>query len=402
VSLSVLAPQHCYLTKDCVVSWTVNAPETGPAADLARTFLQAAEVTATVGGAPIDLQGNVASGQFTAHVTPSHIGMEHFRLQLRADDEVAEATATTEVRSDIVLSLPEVLDLGTLSGGVDWEDTCVPLDFDAAGNRGALLTSFVVELEEASDCVCDGNPTLAMTVGGEGPGEGGLWVQPLGEDSVTLPGLYPFELLGGLQGNEKLTGAAGSPAFAVCLTGLGRCPSEGGGEGRTLVIRPGVPEFADQVARVRLSYRIEGRSFLACWGDLVSLGALGLLGLVVMYGFIRPHSFSPSDRIRIAGDARSLARAPKVPLRQFPAGRRGWYRSGRASVGPGGARMRSPRRAVFVVRATSAGPLLTARGRILVQNSRTRRSEVVEGAADGILMRSGVVYEVADLFVRMG
>lgn len=400
VSLSVIAPQHCYLTKDCEVSWTVHSPGSGPGADLARTFLRSAEVAATVGGSPIELQGSVASGTFTARVTPEHVGMAHFRLELRGEEAVAEATATTEVRSDIVLSLPETLDLGVLSGGVDWEDTCVALDLSAPGNRGALLTSFVVELEEASDCACEGTPTIAMTVAGAG--ETGLWVQPVGEDSVTLPGLYPFEARGALQDNEELAAAAGSPVLAVCLAGLGRCPSEGGGEGRTLVIRPAVPEFADQVARVRLSYRIEGRSFLACWGDLVSLLALGLLGLVVLYGFIWPHSFSSFDRIRIAGDARSLARAPKVPLRQFPAGRRGWYRSGRASVGAGGARVRSPRRAVFVVRASSAGPLLTARGPVRVQNSRTRRSEVIEGAGEGILMRSGVVYEVADLFVRMG
>jgi len=402
VSLTVFAPQHCYLTKDCEVTWTIVSPGTGPAADLARTFLQSAEVTATMGGAPIELQGSVASGRFTANVTPNHVGMAHFRLQLRADDDVAEASATTEVRSDIALSLPETLDLGVLRGGVDWEASCVPLDFGAPGNRGALLTPFVVELEERPDCACEGTPTVAMTVEGTTSGEGALWVEQLGEAPVTLPGLYPFEALGGLQGNEQLAQAEGAPVLGVCLARLGRCPSEGGGEGRTLVIRPSVPEFADQVARVRLTYRIEGRSFLACWGDLLSLLALGLLGVVVMYGFVRPHSFSPSDRIRIAGDARSLARAPKVPLRQFPAGRRGWYRSGRASIGAGGARLRSPRRAVFVVRATSAGPLLTARGPILMQNSRTRRSELVDGASEGVLMRSGVVYEVADLFVRMG
>jgi hypothetical protein len=168
------------------------------------------------------------------------------------------------------------------------------------------------------------------------------------------------------------------------------------------VIRPAVPEFDDQVARIELRYSLEERSFLACWADLLGLVAAGLFGLFVIYGFVRPHSFSPSDRIRVAGDTRSLARAPKVPLREFPAGRRGWYRSARAAVGAGGARLRSPRRALFVIRATPAGPQLTARVPVTMQNPRTRRMEEVSADDGGILMRSSVAYQVGDMFVRMG
>jgi hypothetical protein len=403
VILSVSAPPRCYLTKPCEVSWVVSFPAAGPAAELARSFLGAAEIEGSVGGQPLDLRGSVASGSFSAVVIPDHVGMAFFRLEVRSGDDAIEASASVDVRSDIVLSLPSSIDLGELVGGSDWEDTCVPLDFAAAGNRGAFLAPFVVELEQEEDCACEGRPTLALTVLDPAAGAGGLWVAEVTEDPATLPGLYRFEARGGLEDNDALrAGAEGRPAMAVCLSGLGRCPTAGEGSDRTLVIRPAVPEFADQVARVQLRYRIADRSFLACWGDLLALLSAGFLGLFVVYGFVRPHSFSPADRIRIAGDDRGLSRAPKVPLRQFPAGRRGWYRSGRASVGAGGARLRSPRRAVFVVRATPAGPMISARGALRMQNSRTRRSEVIEESSEGVLMRNGVVYEVGDLFVRVG
>lgn len=400
VSLSVSAPPRCYLTKPCDVTWTVSSPESGPAAELARAFLGAAEIEGSVGGQPLEIRGSLASGRFDATVIPDHVGMAFFRLEIRAGEDAVDVIATVDVRPDIVLSLPPVIDLGELVGGSDWEDTCVPLDFSAPGNQGALLVPFVVELEQEEDCACEGRPTLALTMLDPAAG---LWVAEVTEEPATLPALYNFEAQGGLEDNEALlAGAEGRPAMAVCLSGLGRCPSAGEGVVRTLVIRPAVPEFADQVARVQLRYRIADRSFMACWGDVVGLFSAGFFGLFVLYGFIRPHSFSPADRIRIAGDDRGLARAPKVPLRQFPAGRRGWYRSGRASVGAGGARLRSPRRAIFVVRATPAGPMLSSRGGLRMQNARTRRSEVIEGSSEGVLMRTGVVYEVGDLFVRMG
>jgi len=402
VSLGATAPPQCYLTTSCRVSWSVTSPSSGSGADIARAFLSSAVVEGYVGKEKLDLQGSATSGVFSAAVVPEHTGTAFFRLKLRSGGDVVESRVAVEVREDIRLVLPEVLDLGVLSGGSDWEDTCVPLDFSGPGSRGALLAPFSVELEELADCDCQGQPTLATTLLDPDAGEGGLWVQKAVKEAVGLPPLFNFESTGALLENEGLQEIEGRPAMAVCLAGLGRCPSASGAEERTLVFRTTVPEFADQVARVRLRYSVEKRSFLACWADILSLLAAGLAGLFVLYGFIRPNSFSPSDRIRIAGDTRSLARAPHVPLREFPGGRRGWYRSARASVGAGGARLRSPRRAQFVLWATPAGPVLRSRLTVEARDPRSRKMQPVDVPDGGLLLRSGVVYQVGEMFVRMG
>jgi len=402
VTLTASAPQRCYLTTSCPISWSINAPKSGHAADMARIFLSAARVEGYVGGESLSLQGSTASGGFSASVVPEHPGTTLFRLRLVNGEDVIESRVPVEIREDIRLSLPEEVDLGALSGGSDWEETCVPLDFSGPGSRGTLLAPFTVELEQPEDCDCAGQTTLAMTLLDPEAGEGGLWVQPLGDDEVRLPDLYHFEATGALLEREVLAPLEGRPGLAVCLAGLGRCPAANAGEERVLVFRTAVPEFADQVARVRITHSIDKRSFLACWSDLLGLIAAGLAGLFVLYGFIRPRSFSPSDRISIAGDASSLARAPKVPLREFPGGRKGWYRSARAAVGSGGARLRSPRRAQFVVSSTPAGPCLNSRLSIQARNPRTRRMEPVDIESGGLLLRPGVVYQVGEMFLRMG
>ena len=105
----------------------------------------------------------------------------------------------------------------------------------------------------------------------------------------------------------------------------------------------------------------------------------------------------PGPPARRACARAARARAPGGPWREFPAGRRGGYRSARAAVGAGGARLRSPRRALFVIRATPAGPQLTARVPVTMQNPRTRRMEEVSADDGGILMRSSVAYQVGDM-----
>ena len=165
--------------------------------------------------------------------------------------------------------------------------------------------------------------------------------------------------------------------------------------------QPDVPEFADQVARVELRYTVAERGFFDAYKDLILAGLGVLFAAFVLYGFIRPHSFGPGDRMRIAGDARSLTRASKMPLRGMPGGRKGWYRSARVCIGAGGNRLKSTRRALFVIHARPEGPVLTTRTQVRTQNPRTRRMEDVAIGSDGLSLRGTVTYQIGEMFVRM-
>ena len=267
---------------------------------------------------------------------------------------------------------------------------------------GLLLTSLEVSLDDPDDCECLGDLSLVMTTLDPTRGQGGLWTHQVSERPTILPELYRFEARGGLVGNERVTGLEGRVGMAVCLSGLPRCPGGTGVEGRRLQLRSAVPEFAEEEAVVTIRYEVAGRSTWSCWSGLAYGGALGLVALFVLVGFVRPHSFAPSDRIAVAGTLRGLDRANGVPLKNFPGGSPGWYRSAQVAIGAGGARLSSSRRALVVIRARPGGPELIAHQPLQIRNRRTRRMEPAERPGEPRLLRSGVVYQVGDLYVRVG
>lgn len=394
-------PEVCYVGRPCVVSFKIVAPDSGRVAEEARLFIESAEVTTLVGAEEVVHAGGLEQGVVRIEYRPERAGNAFFRMLLRSQEELIEESAGVVVREAVRLSAPSELSLGVVTAGVSWEETCVPLDLEVS-SMGLFLTPLEVSLEDVEDCECTGDLSLAMTTLDPSRGEGGLWIHQITERPTILPELYRFEARGGLVGNEGVSGIQGRLGMAVCLSGLPRCPKGTGVEGRRLRLRSGLPEFAEEEAMVTIRYEVAERSTWSCWSGLAYGSAAGLAALFVLFGFTRPHSFAPSDRIAVAGSLRALSRANSVPLENFPGGSPGWYRSAQVAIGAGGARLSSARRALLVIRARPAGPELIACQPLQIRNRRTRRMEPAERSGEPRLLRSGEVYQVGDLYVRVG
>ena len=367
-TVSGAAPDQCWTGQECAATFTVGVGS-GPGADRARALLAEPEleVIAKVGPDRVAFDGTPAGGTLTLRTTPAREGRVTFSLELRSKGESVQAEVFSDVAEAITLALPEDLDLGAISGG-EVGDTCVPLDF--SGSNGAVGARFSVSVvDPCADCEAE-----LVSVA-----DGAVYALPLDELTV---------------GKDQI--------LQVCLR-VGRCPTGEAGAEQTLLVQPLEARFAGQEKRVRVRYQVAGKGSFACWGWVLYWVGGALLLLFVWYGFRRPVGFPPGASILVASDSKKLRRAAKMLLEEQPGGRKGWYRSARVHVDPGGAATRRSSQALFTLVPHAGGVGIVASG-VLAQNKRTRKMEPVEPLPGdrAIALKRGRDYEVGGRVLKLG
>jgi hypothetical protein len=178
----------------------------------------------------------------------------------------------------------------------------------------------------------------------------------------------------------------------VCLE-VPRCAADVSPPAAVLHVTPLTPEFASQATTVRLRWRVEARSPLACHGFWL-LPALGSLGAVVLLaGFTRPARFPPGAAVRIAGSERGLRQAASVLLRACPGSSPGFFRDARLGMQGDGNVTGRVRGAAVVLRAVQGGGVVLAgNGPVERQDRRTSKWEPVDDLASGHVPSPGTLY----------
>ena len=146
-----------------------------------------------------------------------------------------------------------------------------------------------------------------------------------------------------------------------------------------------------------LTWKVEGRSFLAChwWWIAAAFGGIGLL--FIGYGFVKPYDFAAHDAIKMAGDRAKLLRAVGRRLRELPGGRSGWYRNAATGLREDGSATRKLGQAAVVLEARKGDVLLRSRGGLQRVHPQSKKLEPFETGKDGALASKGVSYVVGDL-----
>lgn len=163
-----------------------------------------------------------------------------------------------------------------------------------------------------------------------------------------------------------------------------------------LVVAPTDPRLSADPARAgttRVVADVAPNTWLDCnlWWLLIVGG--GVLFLIIVYGYVRPHGFSEAATLHVADKERRLARDPGRPLRSVPLGRRGFYRSATCSLDASGFTVR--RGHVLQLRAESGGQIaLAPRGATVERLARGRWLPLDDDRA----LMSGTVYRVNQSF----
>lgn len=369
VVLNPTAPAQCWTGLPCRVDFEVLVPGRAAAAAADR-FLQSAElkVSAKVGGASITPNGSVMSRHFEVEYQPTQEGTASFRLSMETSDQTVGAIAQVPIAQSILLSLPSQLDLGNLAGGAEIESTCRALDF--SGSQGAVAAQFTVEL--ASAC-----PDCGVELVSASPGQAEH---------------FPMTIMVGLD-----------QEVPVCAA-IGRCPTGRDGASQTLIVRPVAGPFADQEARIEVTYEVSGRSALSCWGWLIKSVAAAVIAVVWLYGFIRPYAFEAGTVVRVSGSEKTLRRAGRQDLADMKGGRKRWYRSAAVHLDADGSPVGSASRGLLTLAATGTGTVLRTGAPVLRVDPRTRRMAPVDSPdlQTGLVLQRGRVYQVGSLWLRMG
>lgn len=365
VSITAKLPSACYATLPCKASFTFRTPGSGAAEQQARAFLSRSDLSfiATANGNSIKPTGSPASGRVDLSFTPEQSGQASFRVELSGAGQELAHSAQTEIRDAVKLSLPEVLDLGTIGGGTSWIDTCGNLDFSRSA--GVLGAAFSFQID-AKDEACKARHVTHA-------------------EGLRYAFSEPFE--------RKIDAKLAVP---VCVE-VPRCPDEAEAEGVTLLVESLVPEFPNQRGRVRLKYRIEGRDLLSCWRDLLGAIAASAIAGFIAYGFIWPRAFEDGDQIKIARDRRKLARTKGVLLSELRRGKRRWHRSARVAFNGSGDATATRSAALFTLRPIPEGIAMESGATVHKENRRTKKMEP-EAPHDGHYeLSKNVVYQVGDV-----
>jgi len=375
IALEIETVGNCYVDRPCNLQARFVLPkgasraaaeEFAKAPDLALISFENATQVATLS----PTQPGNPETTFTGTYTPKHQGVVHLRgvAKSPAQSREVEARIEADVREPIVLTLPATLDLGTIAAGSDWPAGCQILDFTKS--RGVIEQGF--ELVSTKPSGCDSAPALES---------GGL--------GVPLPEGLDIEM----EYNTR--------KLRICLAEVPRCASESP-DPIALTIKPKNPDFADQVATVRITWKVEGRNFLAChWWWIAAFGG-GAFFLFVGFGFIKPQNFSPHDSIKMASDRKKLQRAVGRRLRELPGGRSGWYRSAATGLRDDGSATNKLRLAAVVLKAHKGDVYLVSQGGLQRVHPGTKKLEPVDTGNDGIPASKGVMYNAGSLFFQIG
>ena len=188
----------------------------------------------------------------------------------------------------------------------------------------------------------------------------------------------------------------------ICLADIPFCAGESPAP-ITLTVKALSKDFPDQVRTIRVRWRVQGRSFLAChwWWLAFAGGGLGLA--LIGYGWVRPDRFAMHDAVKLAGKREQLARAVARRLRDLPGGKPGWYRSSATGLREDGSATDKLRTAAVELHARRGEVILRSRGGLQRVSPQSKKLEPVpEAAKEGHVASKNIVYNVGSLFFQIG
>ena len=369
--LEAAAPQRCYSGRPCPLTVSVKPAPGLPATDGGRKFLEAPGLQTVVldGDDRLGpLEKGAARGNFERPMGNLDVGIHPLVVRVSALQHALEASVSVDMRQPLTLRAPALLDLGAVQAGTPWDETCKDLSLaDSVG-----LLDQVVRIEATVPEGCDSEPVASL---------GGRRV------SLTAP-------------IEVAMGRKGTVPF--CLQ-VARCGPEEQPEGASLRISAQDPEFADQVATVAVSWSVTGRPFLSCHGWWIYALLGGLLLACVIYGFVSPREFAPTDQIKLSKKERKGGRQTGQLLRDLPGGRRGFYRHATVWFNAGGAAQSGKRGALFGFAARRNGmELVVVAGGLERRNARTRKYETLDAADGRHELSRNRWYRIGEIYLQIG
>lgn len=314
---------------------------------------------------------NVGGGRSEAvlNVTPSAPGELPITVRLLGEDGsvIAEQIHVVTVMEALELVLPDVIDFGQIDAGTPTLDPGSCQVLDLTGSRGLSAYTFHIASNRPPGCQAD--PALRF---------------------VTRSGrAVALEL--------PLAGYALDSTSTLCLA-VPYCTGESV-QNATLTITPVGGAAAEPAGTVTLRWEVTGRSWLACnAGWLLVVGGV-LVGIWVVMGFIRPHRFSKTISITIAGSQKGLRRTSPQRLRECTGSRAGFYTDACLGVHADGSINGRARGALLQLQAGPRGEI-RIRGPVTVMDRRTRQLETPDDLEQGHIPTEGATYCVGDLWFR--
>lgn len=266
-----------------------------------------------------------------------------------------EAVARVRVSDAPGIVVPARIDLGTITSGTRWQDTCVSVPVSTTGLEGETL-----QLSATVPDGCLGVPVTSM-------------------DGV------PLSLSEGVQLNARST-----MSVPVCLETV-TCA---GVETRQIELQFNSPRLSDAV-RANVSWTVTGPPSWTCrQTQLMGLGASFLFGLIFL-GFLIPKRFERTHSVRTATQREALADTEPRPLRSLKGGRRGWYRNARCGLDASGNAVRTTDAAAIYIESGREIRLVAGDASVRRFNPKTHRLEPV----DDMIVEPGIVYEASGLWL---
>ena len=269
------------------------------------------------------------------------------------------------VGAAFALALADDLDFWTVKAGTPMRAVCQKLDFSSSQSFEGQ--PFRLRLESAQ--ACDAHP---------------VWVGSSAGRELAVSLRQPVEVMGP---------SAAQPYWLLCLD-VPRCAGETGDV--PLRIEPRSAQHAASAKTVRLRWRVEGKSWLAChrWW-LVPLAALSVPVLVIV-GLVRPARFAPTAWIRVADQEKRLGTAPMMVLRECRGSAAGFYRNAALGLRSDGALTGKVRGVAVVLRATRDGLMIA--GQFDELDRRTRKWQTVAEGPKGIAPVGNVAYRTGSIY----
>lgn len=373
-------PDRCYVGLPCVGDLSLVLPPPGTAARqradrlLAdpKVSLRITDNSAVVGVASASKGAARLTRQYD---NPGNADWQVALVDGAGVELLRSAAHTVTVRPPLKLSLPDALHFGKIPAGSAFEEACQTLDFSAS--QAAEEHGFRVEWVNGRGC--QSTPKL-------------MFLGALG--FIDTASLSPAQDVAALDPDQ--------PTLTICLD-VPRCDADRSPDATALRVTPLTPAFADQAKTVKLTWDVQGRSWLSCnlWWLAPSGGLAGLI--LLLYGFIRPARFGESAAVRVADDVKNLRRVHALVLREQPGSGAGFYRDARVGVHADGTVDGRLRQALVELRAVKGGGVLMFSlngSAIEVQDHRTKRFEPVSVPKEGYSPGQGL-YRVGPIVLKV-
>lgn len=333
-------------------SWPIEATLTPAGVDtVSRAFLDSSRLSArgVVQSQRVVLERG-EDGVWRGLAEGLKPGAHELVVRWEAVGLAVETVAHVRAQDPAALVVPARVDLGRVTAGTRWQDTCVSVSMSTTGLEG--------ESVRVSATVPDGC---------------------LGVPVTSLNGV-PLPLSDGVHLDARPT-----MSIPVCLESVA-CS---GVETREIELQFSSDRLPN-AARASVSWAVVGAPEWTCqqtrW---LGVGASFLFGLMFL-GFLVPRRFERTDSVRVASQREALDGADRVSLRSLKGGRRGWYRDARFGLDASGrAVRRNDPAAVYIESGRGEIRLVSGDAPLRRFNPKTHRLEPI---ADTVV-EPGVVYE---------